>query len=88
MNSEIEMLRDALTDRGIAAHGHDAEHRSCASGSVCIIEEDQVTALVVSPDHRKVHVDPMTAYGIVVALDRDADFEKLWAELVDIDHGD
>ena len=87
MNSEIEMLRDALTDRGIAAHSHDPEHQSC-SGGVCIVEEDQVTALVVSPDHRKVHVDPMTAYGIVLGLDTDADFEKLWAELVDIDHGE
>ena len=88
MNGEIEMLRDALCDRGITAHGHDTATATCTLEGVCISEQDTVTALVVSPDHREVDVDPMTAYGVVLSLDNNVDFEKLWSELVDIDHGE
>jgi hypothetical protein len=36
---------------------------------------------------REVHVDVMTAYGVLSNLPDDAGVDPMWAELVDIDRG-
>lgn len=90
MTTEIETLRDEILRLGVGAHAHGiGEQASCGSGEMCISESDQVTARIVHRDGTQtVYVDPMTAYGVLMGMDADAGEEGVWAELVDIDHGE
>jgi hypothetical protein len=71
-------------------HGTGTPGELCPQGEVCISEDQEgpFTALVKTPDRAgEVHVDVMTAFGVLSNLPDDAGFDPVWAELVDIDHG-
>jgi hypothetical protein len=90
MTTEVETLRDELGRLSVSAHVHISGQPqfACPPGEVCISEEDQTTALVLSPSgDRKVHIDPMTAYGVLCGLPDGAGSERVWQELIEIDHG-
>jgi len=89
---ELDDLLGQVQRLGVPSHVHGAgaAEEPCPPGEVCISpdHDEPFTALVRSPDRAgEVHVDVMTAFGVLSNLPHDAGFAPMWAELVDIDHG-
>jgi len=87
--SELDDLLCQVQRLGVAGHVHPgAVGPPCPRDEVCISEDEVFSALVKAPGHdREVHVDVMTAFGVLSNLPDAAGAEPLWVELVDIDRG-
>ena len=88
--SELDDLLGQVQRLGVQGHVHGggAADESCPPEEVCISEEDSFSALVKAPGRAgEVHVDVMTAFGVLSNLPDDAGFYPMWAELMDIDRG-
>ena len=88
--SELDDLLGQVRRLGVPGHVHEPGGAAspCPSGEACIGEEEPFTAVVKAPDRSaEVHVDVMTAYGVLAGLPDGAGFAPMWAELVDIDRG-
>ncbi len=89
---ELDDLLSQVRRLGVPGHVHGTgtAEEQCPLGEACIGAdgEEPFTALVRAPDRRgEVHVDVMTAFGVLSDLPDDAGFDPMWKELVDIDHG-
>jgi len=88
--SELDDLLGQVQRLGVPGHVHGggAPEEPCPPEEVCISEEELFSALVRAPGRAgDVHVDVMTAFGVLSGLPDDAGFDPMWAELVDIDRG-
>jgi len=87
--SELDDLQSQMERLGVPAHVHEGgSPEPCPDEEACISEEEFFSALVKSP-HRtgEVHVDVMTAWGVLALLPDDAGLDATWKEMVDIDRG-
>jgi len=87
--SELTDLLEQVQRVGVAGHVHErAGDAACPSDEACISEDEPFIALVKAPGRDgEVHVDVMTAYGVLSTLPDGAGLDAAWAELADIDHG-
>ena len=87
---ELDDLLSQVQRLGVPGHMHaqGAADEPCPPDEVCISEDEMFSALVKAPGRdREVHVDVMTAYGVLSNLPDDAGVDPMWAELADIDRG-
>jgi hypothetical protein len=91
--SELDDLLGQVQRLGVPGHAHNPgsgreEMESCADTEICISEEEPFSALVKAPARTaEVHVDTMTAYGLLCDLPDGSGFDVVWKELVDVDRG-
>jgi hypothetical protein len=86
--SELMDLRAQMERLGVSAHVHEPAGGPCAATETCITEEEPFSSLVKAPSRTsEVHVDTMTAFGVLSCLPDGAGFDATWKELVDIDRG-
>jgi len=89
---ELDDLLSQVQRMGVPGHVHGdgdgGAAESCPADQVCLSEEEAFSALVKAPDRvSEVHVDTMTAVGMLSNLPDNAGLDSMWAELVDIDRG-
>jgi len=92
--SELDDLLGQVQRMGVPGHVHGdgdgdgTAEESCPTDEVCLSEEEAFSALVKAPNRvGEVHVDTMTAVGMLSNLPDSAGLDSMWAELVDIDRG-
>jgi hypothetical protein len=88
--SDMDDLLKQVNRLGVPGHVHRSpgSDEACPPGEICIREAETFIARIGAPDRKSaVHVDSMTAWGVLDDLPDDAGLEALWAELVDIDQG-
>jgi hypothetical protein len=88
--SELDDLLTQVQRLGVAGHVHGdgVAEQPCPRSGICISEDEVFSALVEAPGRdREVHVDVMTAFGVLSNLPDGAGEEPLWRELADIDRG-
>jgi len=88
--SELDELLVQVQRTGVPGHVHGdgVVDGSCPTEEVCISEEEAFAALIKAPNRNgEVHVDTMTAFGVLSNVPDGAGLEPMWAELVDIDRG-
>lgn len=87
--SELEDLHGEFVRLGVLSHVHAGEPgQNCPCTEVCLREEEPFSTVVTAPEGRgEVHVDTMTAYGVLAGLPEDAGFDVAWRELLSIDRG-
>ena len=91
--SELDDLLVQVERLGVTGHVHGDRlpvADGCRAEGVCISPDaESFTALVRTPDRAgAVHVDVMTGFGVLSDLSDGAGFQAMWAELVEIDHGE
>ena len=86
--SELTDLQAQMERLGVSAHVHEHAGGPCDAKEACISEEEPFTSLVKAPARTsEVHVDTMTAFGVLSCLPDGAGFDAAWKELVDVDRG-
>jgi hypothetical protein len=88
--SELDDLLRQVQRMGVPGHVHDdgAAEESCPTDQICLSEEEPFSTLVKAPNRGgEVHVDTMTAVGVLSNLPDNAGLDSMWTELVEIDRG-
>jgi len=87
--SELDDLLSQFMRLGVPGHVHSGDPAPpCPADEACVSEEEPFSAVVRAPGRsREVHVDTMTAFGVLSVLPDNVGLEAAWAELVAIDRG-